>query len=130
MYVGKQEPQEINLWDVTPLRIAKWETTDEGKVVVLVPKFKNAFFSKWIMPYLARPYFRIKLDEIGSAIWKQCDGSTTLAVIAGSLKEQFGDAVEPVDARINKFLNHLERGDLLRVDRMENNEPPSPTINL
>ncbi len=102
-----------------PLRIAKWETTEDGKVVVLVPKFKNQFLAKWILPYLAKPFFRIKLDDIGSAIWQQCDGATSVAAIAQSLKEKFGGSVEPVDERINKFLNHLERGDLLSVNRME-----------
>lgn len=109
----------MNLWELTPLRNAKWETTEEGKVVVLVPKFKNAFLSKWIVPHLAKPYFRIKLDDIGSAIWQQCDGATPISTIAESLKNKFGNAVDPVEERINKFLNHLERGDLLLVKRME-----------
>ncbi len=113
----KQEAAETNLWELTPLRNAKWETTEEGKVVVLVPKFKNPFLVKWVLPHLAKPFFRIKLDEIGSLIWKQCDGATSISTIAESLKQTFGDAVDPVDARINKFLNHLERGDLLVVER-------------
>ena len=113
----KQGIPEVNLWELTPLRNAKWETTEEGKVVVLVPKFKNPFLVKLVLPYLAKPFFRIKLDDIGSLIWKQCDGATSLSTIAESLKEKFGDAVEPVDDRINKFLNHLERGDLLVVER-------------
>jgi len=115
--VKKQETIEVNLWELTPLRNAKWETTEEGKVVVLVPKFKNPFLVKWVLPYLAKPFFRIKLDDIGSLIWKQCDGATSLSTIAELLKQTFGDAVEPVDARINKFLNHLERGELLVVER-------------
>ncbi len=118
----KQETTGTNLWELTPLRNAKWETTDEGKVVVLVPKFKNAFLVKWVLPHLAKPFFRIKLDDIGSHIWKQCDGATSLSTIAESLKNKFGDAVEPVDARINKFINHLERGDLLLVERRESPE--------
>jgi hypothetical protein len=113
------EVKEVNLWELTPLRNAKWETTAEGKVVVLVPKFKNPFLTKWILPYLAKPFFRIKLDDIGSSIWQQCDGATSISTIAESLKTKFGAAVDPVDERINKFLNHLERGDLLLIERME-----------
>lgn len=109
----------MNLWELTPLRSAKWEISEDGKVVVLVPKFKNSFLVKWILPYLAKPFFRIKLDEIGSAIWQQCDGTTPVSAIAGSLKTTFGSAVEPVDERINKFINHLERGDLLTIERRE-----------
>jgi hypothetical protein len=123
--VAKQERTEINLWELKPLRIAKWETTEDGKVVVLVPKFKNPFLVKWVLPYLAKPFFRIKLDDIGSAIWQRCDGATSVAVIAQSLKDKFGGSVEPVDERINKFLNHLERGDLLSAERMETTNLPN-----
>lgn len=106
---------ETNLWDVIPQRIAEWETAEDGKVIVLVPKFKNAFLAKWLQPRLAKPFFRIKLDEVGSHIWKLCDGSTKVSQIAESLQKQFGGVVEPVDIRIKKFFNHLERGDLLKV---------------
>ena len=119
MQLKKEETQAVNLWELKPLRIAKWETTEEGKVVVLVPKFKNPFLAKWILPFLAKPFFRIKLDDIGSLIWQQCDGATPISTIAETLRAKFGEAVDPVDERINKFLNHLERGDLLSVKRME-----------
>ncbi|MFA6468192.1 MAG: PqqD family protein [Bacteroidota bacterium] len=112
----KQVTLEMNLWELMPLRLAKWETTEEGKVVVLVPKFKHPLLVKWVMPVLAKPYFRIKLDDIGSTIWMQCDGKTPVSAIAGALKSKFGEAVEPVEARIHSFLNHLDRGDLLQLE--------------
>ncbi len=111
----KKETEEVNLLEQLPERIANWETTEEGKVVVLVPKFRNPLLVKFILPFLAKPNFRIKLDDVGSHIWKMCDGKTSVAVISESLKEKFGDSIEPIDARINKFFNHLERGDLLVV---------------
>lgn len=109
----KKEKQFLNLWELKPKRNAEWETTDEGKIIVLVPKFRNPFLTKWVMPYLSKPYFRIKLDDVGTMIWQQSDGATTVASISESLKKKFGASVEPVDARINHFLNHLERGDLI-----------------
>lgn len=116
MVVSKKEKQLANLWDLTPKRNAEWETTDEGKVVVLVPKFRNPLLVKWLLPYLAKPYFRIKLDDVGSAIWQQLDGGTPISHVAESLKTKFGAAVEPVESRINHFLNQLERGDLVTME--------------
>jgi hypothetical protein len=113
--VKKKQLEEVNLWDVVPVRNAEWETTPEGKVVVLVPKFRNAFLVKWVQPRLAKPHFRIKLDEVGSHIWKRCDGATKVSAIAESLTLTFGDSVQPVAERMTKYLNHLERGDLLLV---------------
>lgn len=115
----KKEKQFVNLWDLTPKRNAEWETTDEGKVIVLVPKFKNPFLVKWLLPYLSKPYFRIKLDDVGSAIWQQLDGGTPISNVAESLKTKFGVSVEPVESRINHFLSQLERGDLVTI----NNKP-------
>ncbi|MEW5799100.1 MAG: PqqD family protein [Bacteroidota bacterium] len=111
----KKEKQLANLLDLKPKRNAEWETTDEGKVVVLVPKFRNPFLVKWVLPYLSKPYFRIKLDDIGSAIWQQLDGGTPISHVAENLKTKFGAAVEPVESRINHFLNQLERGDLVTI---------------
>ena len=108
----------MNLWDLMPVRLAKWETTEEGKVVVLVPKFKHPLLVKWVMPVLAKPFFRIKLDDIGSVIWQQCDGKTPVSAIAATLKAKFGESIEPMEAKIKHFLHHLERGDLLLLDPM------------
>ncbi|MBI5463763.1 MAG: PqqD family protein [Ignavibacteriales bacterium] len=107
------EKRILNLWELKPQRLAKWESTPEGNVVVLVPKFRNPLFAKWLMPRLKKPNFRINLDEVGSSIWRLCDGATSVSSIAAALKEQFGGRVEPVEDRIHRFLNQLERGDLI-----------------
>lgn len=117
--MSTQEKQFLNLWELQPQRNAQWETTEEGKIVVLVPKFKNPLLVKWILPYLAKPFFRIKLDTVGSVIWEMCDGTTPVSRIAERLKEQFGPSVDPVDARINHFLNQLERGDLILIRQQQ-----------
>ena len=84
----KKEKQFANLWDLTPKRNAEWETTEEGKVVVLVPKFRNPFLVKWLLPYLSKPFFRIKLDDVGSAIWQQLDGGTPVSVSRSWMKRR------------------------------------------
>jgi len=112
----KQDKKRIlNLWELKPTRLAKWEVSPEGKVVVLVPKFRNPLLAKWLMPRLAKPYFHIKLDDVGSEVWKYCDGETSVEQISFRLKERFGTKVEPVEDRIGRFLNHLERGDLVSM---------------
>lgn len=117
--MSTQEKQFPNLWDLKPKRNAEWEMTDEGKIVVLVPKFRNPFLVKWLLPYLAKPFFRIKLDDVGTLIWQQSDGATPVSSIAESLQRKFGASVEPVDARINHFLRQLERGDLVIIEQIQ-----------
>jgi len=111
----KVEKKTHNLWELKPLRLMEWENNSDGNVVVLIPKFKNAILKKWVLPKLAKPFFRVKLDETGSAIWLLCDGNTTVVSIAEELKKKFGKSVEPVEERIGKFLYQLERGDLIKI---------------
>jgi hypothetical protein len=112
----KSEKRVLNLWEMTPNRRAEWVTADNGLVVVLVPKFRNPLLVKWLMPRLAKPHFRIQLDDIGSAIWRGCDGRTTVGIIAGRLEQEFGERVRPVEDRLQKFFHQLERGSLLALE--------------
>lgn len=103
-----------NLLDLMPA--CKWEWLEEdGRVVVLMPKFRHRWVAPWLQPMLRQPNVRIKLDDLGSAVWKQCDGTTTVARIAEVIQGQFGPAAEPVHERIGAFLRKLEDGDLVAI---------------
>jgi hypothetical protein len=100
---------KINLLELTPVHNIKWEKTAEGLIVLLKPKFKNPFMVKYILPYVKRPYFRVKLDEIGSHLWDNCDGRRLVKDIARLQQQKFGDKVEPLYERISIFLKTLEQ---------------------
>ena len=82
---------------------------------MLVPKFQNEFLKKWVMPHLRSPNFRVKLDSLGSFVWKQCDGHTTVATIAERMQAEFGDSTQGVHDRIRTFLLTLEKSDLIHL---------------
>lgn len=84
--------------------------------MVLVPKFRNPFLVRWLMPRLSKPYIRVKLDDYGSFVWHHCDGTTTVASMAEKMKLRFGAAAEPVEERIGKFLRKLEQGELVVIE--------------
>ena len=100
---------EINLLELTPVRNIKWEKTAVGLIVLLKPKYKNPFMEKNILPHMKRPYFKVKLDEIGSHLWENCDGRRLGRDIAKLQQQKFGDKVEPLYDRISIFLKTLER---------------------
>lgn len=101
--------EQVNLLDLIPIRNREWEELDSEHVVILDPKFKNKILAKWLLPRLKNPYFRVKLDAYGSWVWSQCDGQTTVRQIGISLRERFGEGVEPVYERLRIFLRVLER---------------------
>ena len=106
---------KVNLLELMPAQRTPWETAENGNVVVLVPRFRNEFLVRWLMPRLRSPHMRVKLDALGSFVWKQCDGKTTVAAIAERMEAAFGGSTESVLDRIRTFLLTLEKSDLVNL---------------
>jgi hypothetical protein len=103
-----EEPQ-INLLELIPVKNMQWEKKEDGLIVLLKPKFKHPFFKKHILPRLKYPFYKVKLDDVGSFVWERCDGKKTVNEIAHGLKEEFGEKVEPLHNRLALFLQNLEK---------------------
>ena len=103
------EKSTINLLDLIPVRNIKWEKKEDGLIVLLRPKFELPLLKKYILPRLKNPYFKIKLDHVGSFIWELCNGSLRVEELAKSMKDKFGDEVEPLYDRLALFLHSLEK---------------------
>lgn len=52
---------------------------------------------------------RLRLDPRGSFLWRRIDGERTITALAEELREAFGEAVEPAEERVTRFLSWLER---------------------
>ncbi len=97
-----------------PQRLLDWEENADGKVVVLKPKFQNPVLQRYVLPRLRNPTYRIHLDEIGSFVWKRCDGGHTVGQILDEMRKEFGEQVEPALERLSLFLSQLFRGKFIR----------------
>ena len=107
----KNKPTNINLLELTPVRINKHEEV-EGLINILIPKFKREFMKK-IIPKNKPKDIRVKLDELGSATWLAMDGNKTVFQIVEELRESFGEKIEPAVDRVTKFINGLYANNLL-----------------
>lgn len=114
--VEKQHQEPINLLDLKPRQNIAWEAGENGRIVLLVPKFRNKFLVTYLVPRLSKPNIRVKLDEFGSFVWNNCDGTTPVADIGKRMKAQFGESVEPVYDRIGAFLRKLEKEKFLIIE--------------
>ena len=122
----KKRDTNINFLDLVPVKNIKWERGEEGLIVLLKPKFKNKFIGKYFLPKMKKPFFRIKLDEIGSYVWELCNEENTVSDIGIKLKERFGEKIEPVYDRLIIFLKQLERGKCIRLRLRGSREYPTP----
>lgn len=56
---------------------------------------------------------RLTLDEYGSFVVRQIDGSTSVGELGRKMKEEFGAAAEPVFERLVPYLGALEQRRLI-----------------
>jgi hypothetical protein len=109
----------VNLLELRPRRNVEWEIDNGGRAVLLVPKFRSRWLRDWLLPLLAKPSFRVKLDELGTAFWQRCDGSTPVLEIAQQMSAQSGSDVDDVIERLGRFLARLEREDFIDMEPQE-----------
>jgi hypothetical protein len=93
-----------------PHRNADWKVnTNTGLIILLRPKFSNRFLVRYLLPRLKDPHYRINLDPIGTKVWQNIDGKQNVKEIGRILKNEMGEAVEPVYERLSQFIVSLQR---------------------
>ena len=102
-------------WNACPRRRLDWREADDGCCVVLRPQFGESRAGRWLAARLGNPCYRIRLDDVGSFIWKACDGRTPLTLIATRLHGAFGARVEPADARLARFVQTMLRSRMIEM---------------
>jgi hypothetical protein len=103
-------PDIADFFQLIPQKSLAWETDPQsGFIIIKKPKFQNKLLKKYLLPHLKRPDFRINLDEIGSFVWNNIDGRSSLYVIAGKMQKEFTEKVEPVEERLGQFVRALYR---------------------
>ncbi len=111
--MNQHHPQR---WDnIVATRAVGWEDGPEDKAVLLVPRFRKGPLSRWLQPRLKRPCMRVKLDDVGSFVWRRLDGSTSFSTIVEQMKGHFGEKVEPADERLKTFFTILYKDDFVKL---------------
>lgn len=104
--------EAVNLLDVAPYRAAEWSEKGE-RVVVVRPRPARGIrqLGEWLSWFLSSRHLR--LDEIGSFAWRQLDGARSVGEVAGVMRREFGERVEPAEERLGHFVRQLRREGLL-----------------
>ncbi len=107
-----------NLLEMIPMRRLPSSLKD-GAVYVIKPKLKSRP-GGWFLRRLHKPNeIKVKLDPMGTAAWKRCDGSNTVQDIANSLRKEFGQDIEPAEERLAALLEIMESNGLISYKRGE-----------
>jgi hypothetical protein len=92
----------------TPKRIEfPWSTSDDGLVTITVPKFTGNIGKSFCRVLKKENTFEAHLDKLGSAIWKQCDGTNLVKDILAVVTKEFPDE-KNIDQRLFLFIQQLK----------------------
>ena len=98
-----------------PVRNFDWQTADDDRAVVLVPKFRSRL-ARRLLPRTASRNIRVRLDADGSFVWSLCDGGTTVLQIADRLHARSGGDLADVRDRVAGFVQKLARDRLVTLE--------------
>lgn len=96
------------------MRCGRWEE-NEDRVTLLVPRYGRNAIARWLERQLRARPIKVHLDDVGTYVWRHCDGETRVDQIADGLREEFGERIEPAEDRLVRFLEHLLRGRFVAV---------------
>ena len=102
-----KKKKDINYLELTPFRKHGHEVKDDGKVIVLIPRYSDFILGKLLQPRLKNKFIRANLDEFGSETWMSIDSKAKVSEIALKLEERFGEQIHPVIPRLTTFLTQL-----------------------
>lgn len=84
-----------------------WEAKEDGLVELKVPKFKSNFGKSFCKFIKKENFFVANFDELGSFVWKNCDGIQTVREILEMVKKEF-PGQENIDQRLFLFLRQMQ----------------------
>ena len=99
--------KNLNYLEVRPIRNYDQSVDENDMVTVLIPKFKNQFAVRFVLPYMQHKFFKVKLDEFGSATWLLIDSKRNVMDIASELVKKFGEKIQPVEERLTRFFTGI-----------------------
>ena len=109
------EPLSQEFLALEPRRLLEWKTDSESRAVLLRPKFGSGLLGRILLSWFGPSHYRIRLDEVGTAIWVCLDGETPLVTVLSELKKKFGSRVEPAEERLRMFVDDMIRKKLIEV---------------
>lgn len=117
--IDDQSPPVQKIWkrsQLIPIRLASWISVDQV-IIVECPRPEGRGWQHWTQwfRWWMGPQ-RIRLDEVGGAVWGRMDGVTALGEIADALADEMPDDREHLIARIDLFVQTLASQGLLRLE--------------
>jgi hypothetical protein len=105
--------KSVNMHDVIPRPLVQSEKSVDGRTVLLKPKFRHPILVKYLQHRMKHPFYRITLDEVGTAVWQKIDSQRNAVEIADELEQELGEKIQPKYERLGRFISMLKNAKLI-----------------
>lgn len=96
-----------------PVRRFDFEEREGNLIRVVIPRFGNGKISRIMEKIALHTEDKLNLDDLGSFVYRRCDGSLSVGEIATQLREHFGDKAEPAEDRLALFIREMVKRELI-----------------
>ena len=94
-----------------PLRNSRidWSADEEGLVTLRIPQRQDRWARFLNRIATAPDHRRVALDEIGSDVWRLCDGATTVEAVVRALMKKYKLSRREVELSLSLYLKQLAK---------------------
>ncbi|NLI01628.1 MAG: PqqD family protein [Chthonomonadales bacterium] len=106
---AKQVPDRGALMGLRPVRndAITWEENESGEAELSIPYRKDRFAKAVAFLVHLPEARRVQLDEVGTFVWKLCDGSNTVEGIVRAMTKHYKMNRAEVEASVGRYLQML-----------------------
>ncbi|MFO7946572.1 MAG: PqqD family protein [Armatimonadota bacterium] len=121
--VRKPEPKltREQSMNAIPIRnpLLRWAENDKGEIVVAMDRRDDWVGETMGWLFMVPPKQKVELDDIGSSVWRACDGENTVNEIIEIIRREYKLSRREVEMSLTKYLQSLGQRKMIgfMVDR-------------
>jgi len=118
LFKSKKKENQLNFLELTPIQKFEHFENEENIITIKIPKFQNSSISKFLIPKTKSEFIHVKLDKIGSMVWKSITGENNVASICEKMVENTSENSEDLQMRITQYLTILHKQRLIKYKEL------------
>ena len=119
LFRKREKPTQRQIREARPIRNPNlpYDDREDGTILLRVPLEERGGIYKLVSRYVTAPAEKqVELEEIGSYVWRLCDGKHTCEKIASKLKSEYKLTKAEAEASLISFLETLAQRRYLSLD--------------
>ena len=101
--------------DAVPVKTAEAASQEGSPVVLLMPRYPTIAGRLVGKLFRRSKHIRVKLDDLGTAVWQLIDGKRSVRHIGEEIEKTFGEEAQPLYPRLGEFLGILAANRFIRL---------------